>query len=143
MLILGAFSPAERKDVLDAVKRELRMRGYAPILFDFEGPESRDITTTVTTLARLSRFVIADLTDERSVPHEIASFARGVPVPIRPLVLEGCKEYGMIRDLQTHHHWVLEPYPYDDLEHLLATFEEGVVSPAEAKAGELRSRLRA
>lgn len=142
VLILGAFSPRERKEVLDAVKGELRARGYAPILFDFDGPESQDTTTTVTTLARLSRFVVADLTDERSSPHEIASFASELPVPIQPLVLEGYREYAMFNDLRRRHDWVLEPHRYENLKHLLSTFDEGVVEPAEAKARELRARLR-
>jgi uncharacterized protein YjbI with pentapeptide repeats len=142
VLILGSFSPPARKAVLDAVKRELRERGYAPILFDFEGPESQDATTTVTTLVRLSRFVVADLTDQRSSPHELASFAPEVPVPIRPLVLQGYREYGMFGDQVWRYDWVLEPYRYEGLEHLLATFDEEVVAPAEAKARELRIRLR-
>lgn len=142
VLILGAFSPPERKEVLDAVKRALREGGYAPILFDFEGPKSRDATATVTTLASLSRFVVADLTAQRSSPHEMASFVLGTPVPVQPLVLEGYREYGMFDDLRRRHDWVLKPHRYEDLEHLLATFDEGVVAPAEAKAGELRSRLR-
>lgn len=142
VLILGAFSPPERKEVLDAVKRKLREKGYAPILFDFQGPKSQDPTMTVTTLARLSRFVVADLTAQRSSPHEIASFASEVPVPIRPLVAEGYTEYGMFSDQTWRYDWVLEPYRYDNLDHLLATFDEEVVKPAEAKAKELRFRLR-
>ncbi|MDP8973959.1 MAG: pentapeptide repeat-containing protein [Actinomycetota bacterium] len=143
VLILGAFSPPERKEVLDAIKRELRTRGYAPILFDFEGPESRDLTTTVTTLARLSRFVLVDLTAPRSSPYEVGSFARDVQVPIRPLLQKADRGFGMVADVQRSYDWVLETHRYEDLEHLMVTFDEEVVAPAEAKAKDLRSRLRA
>src|SRR5262249_7659436 len=60
VLILGRFT-AERKAVLDALREELRKRDYLPILFDFEVPERRNITETVTLLARMARFIIADL----------------------------------------------------------------------------------
>ncbi|PLS85299.1 MAG: hypothetical protein CYG60_13355 [Actinobacteria bacterium] len=143
VLILGAFSPPERKEILDAVKRELRTRNYAPILFDFEGPESQDLTTTVTTLARLSRFVLVDLTTPRSAPYEISSFARDVQVPIRPLLQVGDRGFGMVKDLQRSYDWVLDTHHYENLEHLMTTFDEEVVAPAEAKARDLRSRLHA
>jgi hypothetical protein len=71
VLILGRFTP-KRKAVLDAIRDELRSRNYLPILFDFEKPTSRDLTQTVATLARLARFIIADVTDPRSIPHELA-----------------------------------------------------------------------
>lgn len=143
VLILGAFSPPKRKEVLDAVKRELRTRGYAPILFDFEGPKSRDLTTTVTTLARLSRFVLIDLTAPRSSPYEIGSFARDVQVPIRPLLQEEDRGFGMVKDVQRSYDWVLDTHRYKDLEHLIATFDQEVVAPAEAKVRDLQSRLLA
>src|SRR5206468_3023697 len=62
ILILGRFTP-ERKATLDAIRVALRQHNYLPILFDFDQPNTRDITETVTTLARLARFIIADLTD--------------------------------------------------------------------------------
>jgi uncharacterized protein YjbI with pentapeptide repeats len=59
VLILGRFT-AERKAVLDALREELRKRDYLPILFDFDVPATRDITETVSLLARMARFIIAD-----------------------------------------------------------------------------------
>ena len=70
VLILGNFEPKERKPVLEALRHDLRAKGYIPILFDFAASETRDLTETISTLAHLARFVIADLTDARSLPQE-------------------------------------------------------------------------
>src|SRR6266566_3528231 len=70
VLILGRFTP-QRKAVLNAIRDELRKKDYLPILFDFEIPSSRNVTETVRTLAHLSCFIIADLTDPSSIPHEL------------------------------------------------------------------------
>src|SRR5207302_5085511 len=72
VLILGRFTP-ERKAILDALRDELRKQNYLPVLFDFEKPKDRDFTETVSTLAHLARFIIADLTEPNSIPHEVAT----------------------------------------------------------------------
>jgi hypothetical protein len=80
-----------------------------PILFDFQKPDSKDLTGTVTTLANMARFIIADLTDPSSVPHELAMVIPGTVVPVQTIALEGQREYAMFRDLQPRYHWVLDP----------------------------------
>lgn len=72
VLLLGRFKP-ERKAVLDALKVELRSRNLVPVIFDFDQAEARDITETITLLARISRFVIADLTAFK-YPSRAASY---------------------------------------------------------------------
>src|SRR5262249_42786760 len=67
VLLLGRFTD-ERKAVLDALRDELRKRDYLPILFDFDVPATRDITETISLLARMARFVVADITDAKSIP---------------------------------------------------------------------------
>jgi hypothetical protein len=137
VLILGRFTP-ERKVVLDALKEELRQRDYLPVLFDFDKPASKDLTGTVQTLANMARFVIADLTDPSSVPHELATVAPGIVVPVQPVLLEGQHEYAMFVDLKRRYHWVLEPHLYASRERLIADLSEHVIRPAAAKAEELR-----
>jgi uncharacterized protein YjbI with pentapeptide repeats len=136
VLILGRFT-AERKVVLDAIRDELRKRDYLPVLFDFEKPASKDLTGTISTLANMARFIIADLTDPSSVPHELATVVPGTVVPVQAIILEGQREYAMFPDLMTRYHWVLEPVQYKSQELLIGQLGERVIAPAEAKAKEL------
>jgi len=136
VLILGRFTP-ERKAVLDALRDELRRHGYLPILFDFEKPSSRNFTETVRTLAHLSRFIIADLTDPSSIPQELYAIAPTLAVPIQPLLETSRSEYSMFSDLSHTSHWILPIYRYADLDTLLASFQEQILDPAEQKAQEL------
>ena len=139
VLILGRFTP-ERKAVLDAIRGELRKRNYLPVLFDFDKPSSRDLTETVRTLAHLARFIIADITEPRSIPQELQAIVPGLAVPVQPLLLEGSTgEWGMFQDLRKYD-WVLEVHRYDSLEDLLASLGDRVIAPAEAKAKELAKR---
>lgn len=139
VLILGRFTPA-RKDVLDAIREELRKRGYVPILFDFEKPTSKDLTGTISTLANMARFIIADLSDPSSVPHELASIVPGTVVAVQPIILEGQREYAMFSDLMRRYPWVLKPYEYKSQKLLIANLNEAVLGPAEAKAKALARR---
>jgi uncharacterized protein YjbI with pentapeptide repeats len=139
VLILGRFTP-DRKVVLDAIRDELRKRDYLPVLFDFEKPASKDLTGTISTLANMARFVIADLTDPSSVPHELATLVPGTVVPVQTIILEGQREYAMFPDLKTRYHWVLEPHQYKSQELLIAHLGESVIAPAEAKAKELTQK---
>jgi hypothetical protein len=112
VLILGRFTPA-RKAVLDALRNEARRQNLLPIVFDFEGPSSRDTTETVRTLAHLARFVIADLTSPASVPHELQAFVPDVHVPVAPIIQAGERPYSMFADLRKYP-WVLDVTEYDD-----------------------------
>jgi hypothetical protein len=136
VLILGRFTP-ERKAVLDAIRDELRKRDYLPVLFDFEKPASRNLTETVSTLAHMARFVIADITDAKSIPQELMAIVPNMPsVPVQPLLLASQQEYGMFEHFRNYP-WVLEEVVYDDQQTLLAELSEKVIAPAEAKAKEL------
>jgi hypothetical protein len=142
VLILGRFTK-ERKKVLDALREELRKRNYLPILFDFELPRRQNITETVTLLARMARFIIADLTDPSSIPQELTAIIPFVRVPVQPLLLEGSSLYSMFKDFDPlDFHWVLPEYRYKEPEQLLATLTENVIAPAEGKAKALEERRR-
>ena len=99
VLILGRFTP-ERKEILDTIRNELRNHDYLPVLFDFEKPKNRNFTETVSTLAHLARFIIADITEPRSIPQELQAIVPHLAVPVQPLILEGSTEYGMFQDFK-------------------------------------------
>jgi uncharacterized protein YjbI with pentapeptide repeats len=141
VLILGRFTD-ERKAVLEALRNELRKRDYLPVLFDFQKPDSKDLTGTVTTLANMARFIIADLTDPSSVPHELASIVPTTPVALQTIILKGQKEYTMLADLKKRYRWVLNPYRYDRQETLLGNLDVKVIAPAEAKAKALMPKSK-
>jgi uncharacterized protein YjbI with pentapeptide repeats len=136
VLILGRFT-AERKAVLDAMREELRCRNYLPILFDFEKPASRNFTETISTLAHMARFIIADITDARSIPQELQRIVPDLPsVPVQPILQAAAKEYGMFPDFKDYP-WVLETYQYESLAEVIAALPEKIIAPAEVKAKEL------
>src|SRR5690242_6425380 len=140
VLILGRFTD-ERKTVLDALREELRKRDYLPILFDFAVPATRDITETVSLLARMARFIIADLTDPSSIPKELEAIVPSLAVPVQPLLEGSSRPYAMFKDYWKYE-WVLPVYRYEGLEPLLATLADKVIAPAEGKVKALVERRR-
>ena len=136
VLILGRFTP-ERKVVLDAIREELRKRDYLPILFDFEKPSSKTTVETVSTLAHMARFVIADLTDAKSILQELQAIVPFNPsVAVQPLLLASQEEPGMF-DFIRRFPWVLDTHRYTDQKTLLKELGEVVTAPAQAKVKEL------
>jgi uncharacterized protein YjbI with pentapeptide repeats len=130
VLILGRFTP-ERKVILDSLANELRKLNLLPIIFDFERATTRDITETITILAGLSKFVIADITDAKSIPQELSHIIPNFPsIPIKPIILSSQKEYSMFE------HWekfnsVLPVFEYDFQEHLIKNIYNEIVKQIE------------
>ena len=139
VLILGRFTP-ERKCVLEAIREALRKSGRLPVLFDFDKPASQTTEETIATLAHMARFVVADLTDAKSVLQELRSIVPNSPsVVVQPIILASQEEPGMF-DFFLKFPWVLQLSPYSDAEALIAELDAKVVGPAERKANELASR---
>lgn len=139
VLILGRFTE-KRKKVLDALRDNLRQKEYLPILFDFEKPSSRDLTETISTLAHMSRFIVADLTEAKSIPQELQRIIPDLPnVPVQPILLKGESEYAMFEHFR-HYPWVLKTYIYSDTENLINSLLTKVIEPAESKILEIRKK---
>jgi len=129
VLILGRFTD-ERKAVLDALRDELRKRDYLPILFDFDKPARRTTDETITLLARMARFVIADISDAKSVLQELRGIVPDLPsVPVQPVIIASQDEPGMF-DFYRPYHWVLPVHRYDTPAQLLAELSDRVIKPA-------------
>jgi len=141
VLILGRFT-RERKAILEEIREKLRQHNYLPILFDFEKPTNRDLTETISTLAHMVRFIIADLTEVKSIPQELERIIPHLPsVPVQPVLQASAEEYSMFEHFKRYP-WVLETYQYKSLEEVIATLTEKVIAPAELKAKELIGPMR-
>jgi hypothetical protein len=136
VLILGRFTP-ERKAILDSIRTELRRRNYLPIVFDFDKPDSRDLSETVSTLAHMSRFVIADITHARSIPQELKIIVPNLPsVPVQPLLNKTIdNEYGMYMHF-ARFPWVLPIYQYTS-DSVMDQMVGHIVNIVEAKVAQL------
>ena len=139
VLLLGRFG-SERKLILDALREKLKSLGFAPIVFDFATPQNRDLTETVTVLAGISLFVIADLTSPRSVPLELQATVPNFMIPFAPIIQKGEEPFAMFRDLLGKYDWVMDPLEYDQLDKLLLALEPAIIAPALKKREELRQR---
>lgn len=138
VLILGSFTD-DRKPTLYAIKDELRRCGYVPIIYDFKGSANRTTQETITLIARLARFVIADITDPKSIIQEISAMTNELRcVPIKPILLTGHEPWGMY-DHPRRCPWLLPIYEYRSTESLIASFKENVLDPLE---GWLKENLR-
>ena len=140
VLLLGRFTEG-RIAVLDRLRDELRKRGYLPIVFNFDKPETKDFTETVRLLAGLSKFVIADITNPKSAPLELQATIPEIMVPFRPIIEEGQEPFAMLQDLWSKHRdWVFEPIYYSSVDALIASLDDKIIKPAEAKFAELLAR---
>lgn len=140
VLILGCFTPPERQQVLNNLRDELRRHNYLPIVCDFEKPSARDLTETISTLAHMSRFIIADFTDPRSILQEFRTIVPNLrSVPVQPILHTSAKkEYALFAHFQQYP-WVLETFWYDSSEEAIAFLNQKIILQAEAKARELTS----
>ena len=124
--------------MLDAIRHRLRELGFVPMMFDFERPTQRDFTETIKTLAGLSRFIIADITNPKSSPLELQATMPDYMVPFVPIIHEDEEPFAMFRDLkQKYGEWVLDVLKYDSGAALIEVLEKAVVVPALEKADQL------
>jgi uncharacterized protein YjbI with pentapeptide repeats len=138
VLILGRFSIPERKGILDALRAKLREYNLLPIVFDFDRPTDKDFTETIKTLAGISFFVIADVTNPKSSPLELQATIPDYQIPFVPIIQEGEEPFSMMVDLQKKYNWVLKTRTYNSIETLIKALKPGIIDPAM----EMRNKLR-
>jgi uncharacterized protein YjbI with pentapeptide repeats len=140
VLILGSFSPAE-KPVLDALRIALNKRGFVAVTFDFERPLERDYMETITAIAALCRFIVADFTNAKEVRAEVsqvhAQYRRvpivpiakvGVALPITMANVFSAEELaGLVR--------------YADIDDLVSKLPASIIERAEARAAAIAASI--
>lgn len=142
VLILGRFADPKRKAVLDGLREKLRDFDLLPMVFDFDRPTDKDYTETVQTLAGMSMFVIADVTNPKSTPLELESTVKQFKIPYIPIIDISAdpRPFSMLADLQKSFHWVLSTLQYETKEDLLddEILKTYIIDRAMAKREELR-----
>jgi hypothetical protein len=137
VLLLGRFSEG-RIVVLERLREALRQRGYLPIVFNFDKPETKDFTETVRLLAGLSKFVIADITSPKSAPYELGAIVSQTMIPFQPIIAAGEKPFAMLQDLWINYpDRVFQPIAYQSVDRLIENLESEIIGPAEARFNEL------
>ena len=140
VLLLGRFTDG-RITVLERLRNELRKRGFLPIVFNFDKPETKDFTETIRLLAGLSHFVIAEITNPRSAPLELQATVAECMIPFVPIIEEGEKPFAMLKDLWfKHRDWMFEPIYYSSLDRLVDALDTEIIKPAEVRFAELLAR---
>jgi hypothetical protein len=139
VLLLGNFS-GKNLDRLLRLQGELQGRDLHPVIFDFERPSSSDYGETVRLLAGLSGFVIADMSDPRSVVMELQLIAPDLAVPIIPIVSTNHEPVALFTDLLVKYDWVLPPRRYRDVTHLVNILDREIIEPARKKRQDLVDR---
>lgn len=139
VLVMGRYPP-ERKTVLDLIKESLRRLDYSPLVLDFEAPAPRDLNEMVKTLGRISRFIIADLSNDGRIAQILDSVVHYLPtVPIQSIVHEHGEP-----NIENRHYfkyrWVLPVFRFKDLNDLAQHIERNVIAPVEKKALEVKLR---
>jgi hypothetical protein len=119
---------------LDAIRDELRNKyGYAPIMFDFPKPSSKSYRETVSILARLSRFVIADITSAKVILQELEVIVPHLTsVPIQPILQMRAQQNVIIASDYRPYPWFLQTVHYQNISDAIANLSEKIIAPAEA-----------
>ena len=138
VLILGRFTPPERKAILNQLREKLREYDLLPIVFDFERPKGQDFTETIKTLAGMCYFVIADITNPKSSPLELQATIPDYQIPFVPIIQSGERPFSMMANLQSKYNWVLDTLEYESGDVLIEVLKNAVIDPAIEKHNQLQ-----
>jgi hypothetical protein len=107
-------------------------------MFDFEKPKSRDTTETIRTLAGMSKFIIADLTDAKAIVQELQAIVPNLPsVAVRFIIRKCEREPGMFDHIRPFP-WVLDgAFEYENSQEAVKSISDEMLKPLGAKLREL------
>ena len=145
VLILGRFT-GRRLKMLEAIKAHLQAHEakYLPELFTYAKPTSRDLVEAIVGFAALARFIIADLSEPRSVQQELEAITgQFQSVPIVLLINRTGREWATFEHTKRRPNVVKPTIRYRDEADLVARLDTEVIPLAEAKLDEVRPPVRA
>src|SRR5205823_501439 len=113
VLLLGRFA-GQQKIALDVLHEALSLRGYMPVIVDFECSGLHSVEETVQTIGFCAKFIVADVTDARSVLFEVPEIVRSRAVPVKVIVEQGQgTEPPILRRLRRRSPHLLPMYEYE------------------------------
>jgi len=139
VLILGRFTD-RRKKILEAIKQHLAKHPnqYIPELFTFEKPHNRDLTESIIGFAALSRFIIADLSEPKSVQSELQAIVPNfLSIPVVSIINKTGRVYATYSSIERRENVVKPSIRYNNIEDLLEKLDKSVVPKAEEKILEI------
>jgi hypothetical protein len=140
VLILGRFS-GRRLKILEAIKVHLKAHPnrYIPELFTYRKPESRDLVEAIIGFAALSRFIVADLSEPKSVQSELEAIVPHFQsVPVVALINRTGKEYATFSSIRRRENVVKPTVRYRDPDDLMEKIRQQVVPLAEKMLSEIQ-----
>ena len=103
-------------------------------MFDFKKPKSRDTIETIRTLAGMSKFIVADLTDAKSVVQEMQAIVPDFPsVPVRLIIIKSQEEPGMFDHIRQFRSVVTGAFKYKNPEEVIKSIGDKILKPVEKK----------
>ncbi len=136
VLILGRFNE-DSLEILNALGDEIRKYDLIPIIFDFIPSRKRDYTETIKILAGLSSFIVADLSNPKSIPLELQSIVPNYQIPVVPIINDNQEPFSMFVDLTNKYNWVLSVAKYKNIEDIRKKFKSVILDRALNKQNEL------
>jgi hypothetical protein len=104
-------------------------------MFDFEKLKSHDTIEKIGILAGMSKFIIANLTDAKSVLQEMQAIVPNFPsVPVRFMI---GKPQGMFDYIRRFPWIVTGAFEYENPEEVIKSINGNIIKPVEAKLKEL------
>ncbi len=126
VLILGRFGA--NLDNLNMIAEALRSRQFSPIIFDFE-VEDLTLIETIKFLALLSKFIIVDISNPKSVPSELEAIISTVIIPIVPIVISEYNPFGTFSAYSNLPN-VLKPILFDTVQQIVDQIDELIIKRA-------------
>jgi uncharacterized protein YjbI with pentapeptide repeats len=140
VLVIGRFG-STRRDRLAILQDRIRDRGFVPLSVDAGKIKSKELMATATLLARMSRFVVADLTDAPQVVQILEAVVPEVAVPVLSLdSSKRSKSNGFVDAWK--YGWFLDTTRYQTTAELARQLSPSWFDRADEKREELSAKRR-